>query len=184
MKTWPIVGILGLSFTCPVLAIHKCTASDGSVAYQEQPCSSSKKSSVVTVVPTRQQAQKQAEEKAAKAALAAAAARAKVRETEQAEQKAKAEAERKAKEEKISKDTEAKMVATEARCGKPVPQVPFVGMKEERFLSCTWLGAFGDYTINETQTARGLSRQYVFSDALQWARYVYTVNGIVAVIQK
>lgn len=62
---------------------------------------------------------------------------------------------------------------------------PSIGMTEAEFVGCTVLGRYGKSHINETTTARGTSRQYVFRGARpSETRYVYTENGKVTAIQK
>ena len=67
--------------------------------------------------------------------------------------------------------------------GKPVVETPEVGMTESHFLNCTAIGIFRVWkTINQTETASGVQRQYVF-DRLD-VKYVYTRNGMVSGLQR
>ena len=70
-------------------------------------------------------------------------------------------------------------------CPAEMPFEPAVGMKEVAFLDCTHLGRLGHESVNETKTAAGTLRQYVFKpDHASSVRYVYTRNGEVTAIQR
>lgn len=62
-----------------------------------------------------------------------------------------------------------------------IPYYPEVGWSEERFLRCSRAGVLGASAVNETSTASGVSKQYVFRLVNS---YVYTQNGVVTSIQK
>lgn len=67
--------------------------------------------------------------------------------------------------------------------GKPVVETPEVGMTEHQFLNCTAIGMFKVWkTVNQTETASGVHRQYVF-DRFD-VKYVYTRNGMVTGLQR
>lgn len=73
-----------------------------------------------------------------------------------------------------------------AHSDKPIVEAPSVGMPEGTFLGCTAIGLFGHYSVNETQTAAGVAKQYVFKEdgITAGVRYVYVRNGVVNAIQR
>lgn len=76
----------------------------------------------------------------------------------------------------------AALDAAKAACGGGgLPVLPEVGWSEARFLQCSRLGVVGTYTVNETQVAGGVGRQYVFRNS---DTYVYTNNGQVTGVQR
>ena len=70
--------------------------------------------------------------------------------------------------------------------GKPVVQTPEVGMTEHQFLNCTSVGRSMFWTVNETQTANGISRQYVITNSFYTnkVKYLYTRDGMITGLQR
>ena len=70
--------------------------------------------------------------------------------------------------------------------GKPVVDYPEVGMTESHFLNCTSVGRSKFWTVNETQTSNGISRQYVITTNyyVHIVKYIYTRNGMVTGLQR
>lgn len=66
-------------------------------------------------------------------------------------------------------------------CGPGADMQPAVGMTEAEFL-CTRSGIVSVGKINETETAAGVSKQYVLKSGA--TRYVYVTNGLVTAVQR
>lgn len=67
------------------------------------------------------------------------------------------------------------------RCGVAnLPEYPAIGWAEDRFLSCSVVGLSGTPKINTTETAAGVSKQYVFR---YYKTYVYVRGGVVVAVQ-
>lgn len=68
------------------------------------------------------------------------------------------------------------------KCGfAKLPEYPEIGWSEERFLSCSVAALYGGIKINSTETAFGVSKQYVLSN---YKAYVYVRGGKVVTIQR
>lgn len=68
------------------------------------------------------------------------------------------------------------------KCGvAKLPEYPEIGWSEERFLSCSVAALYGGIKINSTETALGVSKQYVLSN---YKAYVYVRGGKVVAIQR
>ena len=79
-----------------------------------------------------------------------------------------------------------KLAASGVPCEESnMPEMPSIGMKEATFLDCTWVGRGSSEAVNETVTAGGTTRQYVYKRAHTNNRYyIYTRNGVVSAIQR
>lgn len=80
---------------------------------------------------------------------------------------------------------EDKIEIARSECGGQFPEYPSIGMAESTFKNCTYLGRFyREHTsYNETVTAFGTSRQYIFRPPVG-ITYLYTRDGIVTAIQR
>ena len=69
-----------------------------------------------------------------------------------------------------------KLAASGVPCGESnIPEMPSIGMQESIFLDCTWVGRGRSETVNETVTAGGTTRQYVYKRGYGNGRYyIYT----------
>jgi hypothetical protein len=74
--------------------------------------------------------------------------------------------------------------AARSACGGTLPDLPTIGMTEGTFKRCTMLGVLvAPETVNETETAAGVSKQYVFKKDIG-IHYLYFRNGVITAIQK
>lgn len=86
--------------------------------------------------------------------------------------------------EELAKARKALYRALEDRikaCGPAAELQPAVGMTEADFL-CTRSGIVSVGKVNETETAAGLSKQYVMKSGA--TRYVYVTDGLVTAVQR
>ena len=84
----------------------------------------------------------------------------------------------------MQKNEEA-LAAARARCKNGLLEDPVIGMPEDQFRNCTQFGVLTPYSdLNQTETAAGVSKQYVYSSRVGGIRYVYTRNGVVSAIQR
>lgn len=68
------------------------------------------------------------------------------------------------------------------QCGVAnLPEYPAIGWPEDRFLSCSVVGLSETPKINTTETAAGVSKQYVFR---YYKTYVYVRGGVVVAVQR
>jgi len=68
------------------------------------------------------------------------------------------------------------------QCGvAKLPEYPAVGWSEDQFLNCSVVGLSETPKINTTETANGVSKQYVFR---YYKTYVYVRRGMVAAVQR
>ena len=158
-------------------AVNKCTGPDGKVSYQEQACPGTGIS--VGEYMDRRLAQQQSQQTAQRVR----------QEQEFAARKARVEAEGKEWEARKRatgfKSDDDKLAEAKARCGTRMSEYPTVGMTETHFRTCTVIGVLADVEkINETETASGLARQYVYNTPGLNIRYLYTRNGVVTAIQR
>ena len=148
----------------PAWAVNKCSVG-GKTVYQDAPCAGSG----ITVA-------EDLEKKKAAAAQAKAAA---------TPPSAAPPPEIQSRLEEISKETDAKLAKARAACKREIAEHPSIGMTEADFKKCTFLGLFYEpETINETETAAGVSRQYVYRKGAPGVRYLYVRNGRVTAIQR
>jgi hypothetical protein len=144
----------------PAWAFHKCKGPNGNVVYQATAC-----------------------QEAGELVGAEIARR-------EAEHKAEREAE--AKQRQISEETsrrtwaeyESKQKQRQQLCGGQIHDMPFVGMTVHAMENCTrfWERYGAGAHVNETETARSVSRQYVFR--VGGIKYLYTDGGKVTAIQR
>ncbi len=67
------------------------------------------------------------------------------------------------------------------QCGvAKLPEYPAIGWPEDRFLKCSVVGLSETPRINRTETAAGVSKQYVFD---YYRTYVYVRGGLVVAVQ-
>ncbi len=144
----------------PAWAFHKCKGPNGGVVYQATACPEA--GEVVGAEIARREAAHQAE--AARRQASEEAARQSLAEYY-------AEGRR--------KDQERQQL-----CKGQIYDDPFVGMTEHALKNCTdfWERHGSIARINETETARSVSRQYVFRTGS--IKYLYTTNGVVTGIQR
>lgn len=141
----------------PAWAIHKCTGPDGRVVYQATACPGSGE------IVGNEIARRETERKAAA-------------QREQYE----LEASRRAwAQHRLDEQTRLQS------CKGQIHDVPFVGMTVHAMENCTrfWERYGAGARVNETETALGIRRQYVFN-LRDNIRYLYTANGIVTAIQR
>ena len=170
--------LTGASFICallvavPAWAVHKCAGPYGQTIFQDAPCAGSG----ITV----------AEDVARK--QAAVARKKEEQEQEAAARQAKEDAEREAFEAKRKaagyKSPNERITEARARCNNGLPEYPTIGMTEFEFLNCTtWGVVVRPDTVNQTETALGTSKQYVYPSGRE-IRYLYVRNGLVSAIQR
>lgn len=173
--THPLITAAILAALCtPAWAVNKCTGADGRTVYQDAAC----------LQPPQTAPRDDIAELRAKSAKHADA------EQLQKDTVANKELLREMNAQ-VSDGIKHRQIAAEtavrqrlAACNGVIDVAPRIGMTEQAFLSCTQFAT--DYRptqINETETARGLRRQYVYQDYSP-IRYVYTDRGLVTVIQR
>lgn len=155
----------------PAWAVNKCTGPDGKVSFQDAPCH---KGETVGQELARKQALKE------QAAVE--------QEHGLSDRQAKVEADLKEWEARKKamgfKSSEDKLDEAKAKCGGNLPALPTIGMKEAQFRQCTTFGILIDpERINETETAAGVTKQFVYSKTSE-IRYLYIRNGVVSGIQR
>lgn len=175
-----IVGCAWVTLAAPAFAVNKCVDADGKVVYQERACAASTRSEAITLQPTKEELAKAAHERQVKKAREAA----ELAEAQRGAEKARQSALAAAAAEESSRKRMKEFADLEHRCGGKVPSDPKVGMSEQQFRACTYLGVYGNLTVNETQTLKGVQRQYVVKDSFAGVRYVYTSQGVVTAIQR
>ena len=141
----------------PAWAIHKCTGPDGRVVYQATACPGSGE------IVGNEIARREAERKA----------------TAQRKQDEKEASRRAWAQHRLDEQTRLQS------CKGQIHDVPFVGMTVHAMENCTrfWERYGAGARVNETETALGIRRQYVFN-LRDNIRYLYTANGIVTAIQR
>ena len=144
----------------PAWAFHKCKGPNGGVVYQATACPEA--GEVVGAEIARREAEGQ---------------------------RIKAENERRAVAREETARIRAQMELDTQRqrlqlCKGQIYDDPFVGMTENALKNCTdfWERHGPIARINETETARSVSRQYVFRTGS--IKYLYTTNGVVTGIQR
>lgn len=79
-------------------------------------------------------------------------------------------------------DYEERLRRATTECGiEKMPDYPEVGWSEEKFLQCCKMSHGPSPVINRTETALGVSKQYVFD---YYKAYVYVRGGKVVAIQR
>ena len=159
----------------PAWAVNKCAGPHGQTVFQDAPCATSG----VTVAEDLAQKKATAAQKQADLSHAAA------------DFKEKEDAQREAMRADIQKKVQAAMAKNDAviakakaSCDGDVVDYPSIGMSELHFQNCTSWGLLNrPKTVNETETARGVSKQFVYAPGRE-IRYLYTVNGKVTAIQR
>lgn len=94
---------------------------------------------------------------------------------------ARREAEGKAEVARMRAEEAKKDAALRALCGKYYDKDAMIGMTEEQFNKCSWEGG-GNPTKNFTETAHGVSVQYVYRVGNSY-RYYYFRNGVLTAKQ-
>lgn len=156
-----------LSAAVPAWAVNKCTGPDGKVMFQDAPCPGTG----ITVAEDLARKKEEREKDAAGATKKKAENPTSV----DVDQMVKAA---------MQKNEEA-LAAARARCKNGLPEYPAIGMPEDQFRNCTQFGVLTPYSdLNQTETAAGVSKQYVYSSRVGGIRYVYTRNGVVSAIQR
>lgn len=155
MKIAVLLGAL-LITSAPAWAANKCVI-DGKTVYQQAPCPGG--GPTVGEDMKRREAEKDAAQEARRRQL-------------EVQLKPMADAEQ-ARQDRLK--------AAGITC-PDAPLAPAVGMSEVMFRECSFLGRNPD-RINETETAAGITRQYVFGGGRS-VRYVYTRKGVITAIQR
>ncbi len=153
-----MAGLVGSMACGSVWAINKCTGADGRVVYQATACPGSGD------IVGNEIAHREAERKA----------------TAQREQHEQEASRRAWAQHRLNEQTRLQS------CKGQIHDVPFVGMTVHAMENCTrfWERYGAGARVNETETAFGISRQYVFNLRDNNIRYLYTANGIVTAIQR
>lgn len=77
------------------------------------------------------------------------------------------------------------LATARASCTREVIEYPVIGMTEADFKNCTQFGLLVQPDkINETETAAGVSKQYVYRRDYSGIRFLYVRNGRVSAIQR
>ena len=151
----------------PAWAVNKCTGPDGKVMFQDAPCPG-------TGITVAEDLARKKEERE-KGVAGATKKKAENPTSVDVEQMVKAA---------MQKNEEA-LAAARARCKNGLLEDPVIGMPEDQFRNCTQFGVLTPYSdLNQTETAAGVSKQYVYSSRVGGIRYVYTRNGVVSAIQR
>ena len=138
----------------PAWAVEKCTGADGKVTFQNMPCAVP---GITVAEDIKLKAQKRKED-AAKPQFTVIDVEA--------------------------NSTTARFDAARTACGGTLPDFPTIGMTEGTFKRCTVLGAIvAAESVNETETAAGVTKQYVYKKDVG-VRYVYLRNGVITAIQR
>ncbi len=158
-----LIAILALASTACVPAwaqIYKCPDAGGRTVIQQVPCAAS--GALVGGEIKRREVE----------------ARAKLEAEKERDKRAQAERDRELRQ---YAEDEAEKKAT---CQGKLYETPTIGMAEKAFLLCTVTGRGRASAVNQTQTAAGVTKQYVYrSEYSSGPKYVYTRNGVVAAIQ-
>lgn len=176
MKIKATVLVLACSGWSMAWAANKCVGADGAVVFQDAPCPASMK----TVSEPAPQVARQPKP-VMTAAEVARSLNAQMDSPEN-QQRVQAARDRRATDLKALEDG---VRADRANCGADgLSAQPVIGMSESRFLSCTRFAREWAHTrVNETETAYGIRRQYVYGQSAP-IRYVYTEQGAVVSITR
>lgn len=168
---------IALVFSVPAWSLNKCAAADGRVVFQDAPCPNSGVTVAEDIVHKKEQREKGA-------ALAARKNEAVIATEKKSAPLISEEIERRLQAAQQKSDEALK--TAHARCTNGVPEYPKVGMTEFEFRNCTQHGLLVEHSdVNQTETAAGISKQYVYSGTRNIGiRYVYTRNGVVTAIQR
>lgn len=153
----------------PAWAINKCTGPDGKTVFQDAPC---QKSGITVAEDIEQKKALQREKQAA----APSGKKTDNSISEDVQRQVQA----------AMRSSDEALTAARARCKNGVPEYPSVGMSEADFRGCTQFGVlFPHKDLNQTETAAGVSKQFVYSGVgSAGIRFVYTRNGVVTAIQR
>lgn len=160
----PFLLAAALLAVSPAWAANKCKGPDGTVVYQATACPES--GELVGDEIARREAQNKAARKAAADQLKAAQ-----------ESAAHSWAQ-------FESDQRLQRQRRQQLCNDQFHDEPFVGMAEHAMKNCTrfWERYGAGAHVNETETARSVSRQYVFR--VGGIKYLYTDGGKVTAIQR
>lgn len=152
----------------PAWAINKCKTPEGKTVFQDAPCAGGG----ITVAEDLEKKKEQQKKVAAPA------------ESTKPISSISEDVERRLREAQQKSDDALK--TAHARCTNGVPEYPKVGMTEFEFRNCTQHGLLVEHSdVNQTETAAGISKQYVYSGTRNIGiRYVYIRNGVVTAIQR
>ncbi|BEU96596.1 DUF4124 domain-containing protein [Acidovorax sp. DW039] len=169
----PVLLASALLFSTQSWAVNKCTAPDGKTVYQDAPCPGSG----ITVAEDLERRKSQQPANNVSSGT-------RNKEEDQAQEQAQEQARRRA--EQTAMNSDAGLELAKKRCKNGVPENPVVGMSEADFRGCTQFGVlFPPTSVNTTETAAGVLKQYVYSaDLNAGIRFVYTRNGVVSAIQR
>lgn len=169
MNIKPAFFAAALLSAVPAWAINKCTGSDGKTVFQDAPC----QKSGITVAEDLEQKKAMQREKQT-AAPSGKKSDSSISDDVQRQVQA------------AMRSSDEALAAARARCKNGVPEYPTVGMSEADFKGCTQFGVlFPHKDFNQTETAAGVSKQFVYSGVgSAGIRFVYTRNGVVTAIQR
>lgn len=164
-----------LLMAAPAWAVNKCVGPNGQTIFQDAPCPGWG----VTVAEDVAHKQAAAAQKRANEEKAAAA------------RKANEDNEREARRSEIHKKVHAAMEANDAviskaraACSGGFADYPVIGMSEHSFQNCTTWGLLTrPDRVNQTETALGISKQFVYPAGRE-IRYLYVNDGRVSAIQR
>jgi len=173
MTIKPAVLLVAALLCMPAWAINKCNGPDGKAVFQDAPCAGTG----ITVAEDIEQKKKAAQVKAAPAKPSVPSSYempSQVSIQEDVQRRVQA----------ATKEADATLARARANCKKEIAEYPVIGMTEADFKNCTNFGLMvKPETVNETETAAGVTRQYVYRNH-HWVRFLYTRNGIVTAIQR
>lgn len=173
MSSTPILQAITLAalsiITQNTWAVNKCTLPNGKVVFQDLPCENSSKSERLKVNPATT-------DSTSTTPYSSDPTLQEIRRRTDAQSKA-------------YRELLDSLIANAKRTCEmtELPKLPEIGWTESKFLECTRYGIVGTNSIvskvkvNETNTAAGVSKQFVFRDP---DAYVYTTNGIVTAVQQ
>lgn len=180
----PNIALLfaALMLSTPVFAVQKCTIG-GKITYQDAPCPG--EGVAIKTIETKETKARAEEERLRKVSENLQ------RERDERARDAKKrvedeEARIKAMRQQQEADRQSKLKALGIKCGAEMPEYPQIGASESAMLLCSEVGVrVSPKAVNETTTANGVARQYVYEWPSHGARtYIYTRNGVVTAIQK
>lgn len=168
-----VLAVAAAFAAAPAWAVNKCTAEDGKVSYQQQPCAG--QGTKISAGPdTRDDPE----------------ARVATKSQYEIDMEARDQADQKFKSDRQvwrnGQDEERRQRLNRAvsRCGDRYREEPSIGMSEADFLNCTRFGlAFEATKVNETQALAGTTKQFVYRSAHP-IKFVYIRDGLVSAIQR
>lgn len=168
-----VLAVAAAFAAAPAWAVNKCTADDGKVSYQQEPCAG-QGSKISAGSDTRGDPE----------------ARVATKSQYEIDMEARDQADQKFKSDRQdwwndrNEEKRQRLNSAIARCGDRYREEPSVGMPEADFRNCTRFGlAFEAQKVNEIQTQTGVTKQFVYRSAHP-IKFVYIRTGIVSAIQR